>query len=89
VIDVRKSIVLAVSQERKRAWAAQEALRDRILLYASKWEAILRERDEALAELHQLKLRMARAAAQRQEIARLRAEAAFACLQREPDTLLN
>jgi hypothetical protein len=49
----------------------------------------MRERDTALRELHELKLRIARAAAEREEIARLRAFTAFACAQRDENTTLQ
>jgi hypothetical protein len=81
MIDMRRSMLLAIAQERKRAWTQQQTLRDQMLAHTEKWSAILDERDALLQELHELKVKIARASQQRAEVARLRAEAAFACLQ--------
>ena len=86
MINVRKSLVLAVPQERKRHVAA---LRDEMLRRADIMERLMDERDAALEELRQLKIKIARAAEQRVEIARVRAEVAFAMAQRDENVLLH
>jgi hypothetical protein len=89
MIDARRSVLLAVSAERKRHWIERQKLRDEMLRRADAWTKILDERDAALGELHELKTRIARANAQRAEIGRLRAFTAFAIAQRDPTMLLH
>jgi len=65
------------------------ALRDELLARADKWDALLRERDEACLELAKLRELHARGRQEREAVARQRAEIAFLIAQREPDTLLH
>jgi hypothetical protein len=60
------------------------------------WVKVRADLEEALAELQKTRLELcrlrelqARARGQREEIARTRAIASFACAQREPDTWLQ
>ena len=55
----------------------------------AEWAELRRELDDTRAELCRLRELHARAPNEREEIARLRAFANFACAQREPDQPLN
>jgi hypothetical protein len=79
--------IFRVANSRQRRQVA--ALRDELLARAAKWDALLRERDEACLELAKLRALHARGRQEREAVARQRAEIAFLIAQREPDTLLH